>query len=424
MTTRREVGVVYAAGLFQGVALVTFPAASGILTSADFYGLSVGQYGSIFLPQAILAVTAALAGASLTRRLTTKTLLLVGLAADIGSMLLLLGSQALEGSGAVIAVLFLATSLLGLGFGLVVPALNTLAAAFFPSMVGRAVLILNALLGLGTALAPVLVAAFTGLGAWWGLPLSTAVFLAIVLVLSLRLPLDTRTTAAAAGAAEPLRIPRRFWLFAAATLVYGIVETLNGNWAVLDVTSNLQGSAAAGSLALTAFWGMVTVGRLLFAGIEKWIPERATYRALPLLLAVAFWWISSLEPGSASTAIVAFGLAGLGCSALLPLNISFGQQHLPTMVAAVSGALIAAYQIGYGIAAFGVPPLREATGLSLSQVFLVGAALAVAMAVLNALVLSGRPKGSSRTSTTPGAPDGSPPQAVPRPQALPEKGTP
>lgn len=55
------------------------------------------------------------------------------------------------------------------------PALNTLTAAFHPDRVNRSVLMLNTLLGLGTALAPVFVAVFVGLGFWWGLPLlSTA----------------------------------------------------------------------------------------------------------------------------------------------------------------------------------------------------------------------------------------------------------
>jgi MFS family permease len=64
-------------------------------------------------------------------------------------------------------ILLAATSFMGIGFGLTVPALNTFAAAFFPKKVDRAVLVLNALLGLGTALAPVFIALFVGLGIWW-----------------------------------------------------------------------------------------------------------------------------------------------------------------------------------------------------------------------------------------------------------------
>ena len=67
-------------------------------------------------------------------------------------------------------MLLLATTSLGIGFGLTVPALNTFTAAFFPQKIDSAVLVLNALLGLGTVLAPVFVAVFIGLGIWWGLP--------------------------------------------------------------------------------------------------------------------------------------------------------------------------------------------------------------------------------------------------------------
>ena len=80
-----------------------------------------------------------------------------------------------------------------MGFGLTVPALNTFTAAFYPDRIDGSVLILNALLGLGTALAPVFVAIFDGLGFWWGLPLMSTVLLGVLLVVSARLPLRTET---------------------------------------------------------------------------------------------------------------------------------------------------------------------------------------------------------------------------------------
>ena len=69
------------------------------------------------------------------------------------------------------------------------PALNTFAAAFHPGAVDRSILVLNALLGLGTVLAPVFVAIFVGLGFWWGLPVTSACLLVALIVVSLRLPL-------------------------------------------------------------------------------------------------------------------------------------------------------------------------------------------------------------------------------------------
>jgi hypothetical protein len=48
-----------------------------------------------------------------------------------------------------------------------------------------------------------------------------------------------------------------------------------------------------------------------------------TYHGLPFLLAGAFVLIAALPKASPVAAVAAFGLAGLGCSALLPLTISW-----------------------------------------------------------------------------------------------------
>jgi MFS family permease len=163
---------VYAAGLPQGIVLVTFPAASTVFTDPSEYDLSNTQYRTLFLPQVITAIAAALLGASLADRFGTKRVYLAGLFAGLLSMSILLVSTLFTDDQAVAyPLLLVATACLGVGFGLTVPALNTFAAAFHSDDVNRAILVLNALLGLGTVLAPVFVAIFVGLGFWWGLPL-------------------------------------------------------------------------------------------------------------------------------------------------------------------------------------------------------------------------------------------------------------
>jgi hypothetical protein len=69
MAKRSEIAAVYVAGVIQGMALVTFPAAGTIFTDAAHYAFSSTQYGGMFVPQAITAITAALLGAGLVRRL-------------------------------------------------------------------------------------------------------------------------------------------------------------------------------------------------------------------------------------------------------------------------------------------------------------------------------------------------------------------
>jgi len=380
MATRREAGVVKAAAVVQGIALVTFPAASGIFTSSSDYGLSSTAYGAMFVPQAVTAVASALLGAEWARRVGTRRVYLIGLTANLLSMSLLVVSSLLAShQGLAYGLLLLATTSLGVGFGFTVPALNTFTAAFNPTRVDPSVLVLNALLGLGTALAPLFVAVFVGLGFWWGLPVLTAALAAGLLLVSAPLPLHTGATDQDPGAPSGPRagIPSRFWIYAGFAFAYGICETMNGNWASLDM-KQLGASTTMASLALTAFWASVTLGRVLFAAIRARFPTRRTYHLLPFVLAGAFVGIASLPSGEPGIGVVAFALAGLGCSALLPLTISFGQEELVVMSASVAGGLIAFYQLGYGVAAFGAGPL-QASGIDLSALFAVTGLVAVAM---------------------------------------------
>jgi fucose permease len=397
MASKTERTAVNLAGLVQGIVLVTFPAVSTILTSKSAYGLSSTQYGAMFLPQVVTAVTTSLLGAALARGITTKRVYLIGLTLSAVSMGLLLGSALVKtDQSAAYPLLLVATGFLGAGFGLTVPVLNRYTSVFHPARVDSAVLVLNALLGLGTVLAPVLVAVFVGLGFWWGLPIVSGVLLVSLLVVSVRLPLQAAAHRSR-GARRAAGIPVRFWLYAAFAILYGICETMNGNWSQLDMTRQLGASATQASVALAVFWAMVTLGRVVFGAIGRWLPQHVTYCVLPFMLVAAFALVGVLPQHDAAAGIALFGLAGLGCSALLPLTISFGEKDLTTISAAMAGGVIAFYQLGYGIAAFGVGPVQKA-GVSLSAIFGGTAVVAAAMAVLSFAIVH-RP-GRSRPAGT------------------------
>lgn len=387
--SRTEIGLVYVAAVVQGLALVTFPAASSIFTSPDGFGFDSTRYGALFLPQVLLAILASAFAPRLARRWSLRRVLLAGLAGDIVSMTLLALSRLLLGMpDMAFGVLLLATGALGLGFGATVMALNTYAEAFFPKRADRAVLALNALLGLGTALAPVLVAIVVALGAWWLLPVVVACIAVLLFGVAYAQPLRLHVGNADADRPTSLNwidLPRRFWLYAAAVFVYGIVETLNGNWAMLYLSSERGVSAQGASFALAAFWVMVTVGRVLIALISQLVPPRWIYVALPALSLVVFQLASQVQ--SEAGGIIVFGLAGLACSGFLPLSISFAGGEFPRLSAVMAGGLIAFYQLGYGVAAFGIGPLQGLFGLSFSTVFAAGSVVAAPIIVIAWLII-------------------------------------
>ena len=395
---KTEQSLLLLVGVMQGVALVTFPAISGVLTGAQGYGLSNSAYGLIFLPQVIAAIASSLMGAQASRLWGAKKVLLWGLLADVASMAVLLFSiLVMHQPGLGLPLLMLATALMGFGFGGVVPVLNTFVADFQPTRVDQAVLMLNALLGLGTALAPALAALVVGPGIWWMLPL-------LVLVSAALLWLACRMQPFQLSAPNPEQVATpgarqlpygRLLLFVFVATLYGLSETLNGNWAVLLMSNHLDSPPQVSSLALTLFWTFVTLGRLLFSRFPKWFPPRLLLPGLPVFLAVIFAGISRLGQGNGDAGLALFALAGLGCSALLPLIISFGQKQLVQLGSSAAGVLIAFYQLGYGLAAFGGGTLQQSLKLSIASLFGWGAAVAITLAVLSAFITLRQPSGSA-----------------------------
>lgn len=74
----------------------------------------------------------------------------------------------------------------------------------------------------------------------------------------------------------------------------------------------------------------------------------------------------------------------------MPLTISFAQEQLITAGAVISGGVIGAHQVGYGIAAFGSGPLLDA-GVDLPTLFNIAAIAAVALAAIAFVLTSKRP---------------------------------
>jgi fucose permease len=381
------IGLLYFAGVVQGLALVTFPAAGPIFQNASGFHLSQTQYGAMFAPQVAFAILASALGPLFARGLGLRGVLLLGLGGDVAAMAMLSASPLLVGSPAAYILLLVATGALGLGFGATVMALNTLIEGLFPRRADGAVLALNALLGLGTALAPLLVAAFTALGAWWALPLAMASIAAMLLLaFAFRTAPLGPAYRAAGGDGGGL-----------AALLYGLVETLCGNWAAIYLSTERHVTARDASFALTAFWACVTLGRVLFAFVDRVLPAKWIYVALPLALAAVFQFIASAH--GATAGIFGFAAAGLACSAMLPLSVSFAGSEFPRRAASMSGDVIAIYQIGYGVAAFGVAPLRSLSGLSFGEVYALGGLFALSLAAVAAGLAMKSPV-SSRSGTS------------------------
>ncbi|HEV2673008.1 MAG TPA: MFS transporter [Aliidongia sp.] len=361
---KAAVAVVYAAALFQGLTLVSFPASSAILKQMN--GLSDSQYGAIFLPQVACAVLGALAGGSLVNRLGLVTIFVVTLLANGLSQLLLAVSAAVP-IGLAYPLILLGTAALGLGFGLGGGPLNSYPRLLFPTRGGSAILALHSVMGIGLTLGPLLVGYLAMRGYWLAFPLGLTVACLALLGLSagVGFPEDAPPLAAARAATiKPTSAPE-FWLFLGIAAVYAFAEGTFSNWAVIYVHESRGFSDGVATSSLAAFWAALVVGRLLVSALLLRIAPMVPWALLPILMIGAFLMLPIVA--TPTSAILGFALAGLACSAFFPLTVATASARFPQAVAFIASMLTAALMVGVGIASFVIGGLRDV--LSLEQLY-------------------------------------------------------
>ncbi|MFQ5986184.1 MAG: sugar MFS transporter [Thermoplasmata archaeon] len=384
------VTVVYLSAALQGVSLITPAAAAVIITSPEFHGLSNSQYGSTFLPMIIVAILASLYGPRLAARRGIRSVLRLGLLGNAAFMGLLASSSLAEAGAAAYGVLLAAMGALGLGFGLTMTAVNAYAVAFFPARADAAVTALHASLGVGTAVAPLLLGGFLVFGAWPAHPLTVLAVLLISFAFTVTLPrrLPPALTGSAATEHRARELPRRLFLYAGALILYATAEGTFSSWAVILVSAEKGFSLAAAGFALAAFWGMLTVGRIVAAVVFTRIRAEWFYPLSPIGITASFLLIPVVN-GEAAV-ILAFGLAGLSASFFAPLTYSFPSKEFPYIVTTVSGAMVASNMLGIGIGSLAVGVVSDFGAVDISTIYAFSAAYTVLLFVLAYYLARGR----------------------------------
>lgn len=383
---RIEILCIYLTGLFQGLVLVTVPAASLVFTGVSGkFGFSSGEYGLLFVPQVLTAIIASLGGPFFARKYGMKAVYRAGLLFNILAMALIAASQLASGNHhTAYTLVILGTTFVGAGFGSTLPTINVYAVNFFPKNPASALTVLHTLLGTGTALAPFLVTIFVEKTGWWLLPVVITAALIVLLAGAFILPLKderaiTATPLKPAGSHEFL--PVRVRLFMLIVFLYGFCETIFGNWAIIFLNKEKGVQIEEAGYALAAFWVMVSLGRLLISILSVWVSPRWVYRILPFLITFSLAAVS--RASSPLAGILLFGLAGLSCSGFFPLTFSFGQKGFESIAERVSGWIMASYMLGYGLAAYGIGKIVELTHASLGSWYINSIAVGLGIVILS-----------------------------------------
>jgi len=354
---------IYGSGFLQGVALVLYPAAGNIFTNEAYHGLSSSEFGVLFTPQIIFAIISALSASRLAEKYSMKKVMIWGLMANLLSMLAFAGSAFCIGSSSLpLWTLLFGTAMLGAGFGFTITALNPFAYNLFPGKEASAVTGMHIFLGLGTTSSALILTSFQNMGFWWGAGILIAVLVAGMLIFVIPTILTLPDKEEQVETSDKKSIPLRVWLYALVIFLYAFSEATFGNWGTIYLQKEAGLSVGQAALGLSIFWAAITVGRVLFTFLALKMNTTWLYLIAPFLVAVVFFILPNFEGDTLNLAGMALG--GLGLSFFFPNTISIATDEFPQSSAVVSGALVAAIQVGTGVSANVVGLLTDSFSLA------------------------------------------------------------
>ena len=341
------IACIYLAGFLQGSAFVLIPALGNTLAAAPYH-FSSSAYALLFLPQTAGAIIGAAAAGGVQRRLGMGRLFRLGLLANLLAMLLLLAAA--HGSGQPAYALLLAESLLlGLGFGWTLAAINHYSAHFFSRSASTAITLLNAVIGGATALSPLILSALQAQSSWSVWPLALAIGFAVAWLP--RLP-------EAGDDARSVFWPRGIFPFVLVVLIYAICEGSFGSWASVYLSADKHLGNHAGTLALSAFWGSMTLFRAVLAPLpQRWISRRCLLLVSAAGIAACFAALSWLS--GRWVLVGAFALAGAASSIYYPFVMGLSLARFPRQQTQVAGLVVAALMVGEGLGSYGLGLLQH-----------------------------------------------------------------
>ncbi len=356
----RKIISVYFSAFLAGISLVMYPAAGSIFTSDDYHGLSSSQFGSIFIPQIILAIITSLSAPKLAEKWGMKKVMLMGLFALIMSNALLSASHIFMSGHLDYGLILIGTGFLGAGFGFTITALNPFAYNLFPGRETSAVTAMHIMLGAGTAAASLFLNYFVSIEKWYFAPLIIVILLFLIIIFTYPIPLSIPKSENEDS--DNKKIPTKIWLFVIAVFLYGACEATLGNWGTIFLEKSGGLSATDAALGLSLFWGFIAIGRILFTFYALRYPTRWVLVVAPVIVSVVFYFLPNLNGQSLLLGSMALG--GLGMSIIFPVSISIATEQFPKYAALISGLLVAAIQLGTGFSSNLIGLLNDSMSLS------------------------------------------------------------
>jgi MFS family permease len=378
---------IYSGPFLEGAVAVIFAVYTRRFLAPYHYGLTLPQYGFLFLPLIIAAIVATLFAASLGRRCRAVLGYGVGLSCSLTGMALLIATEWAIRLPVTYPLLLVSAAFVGAGLGLSFPYVRCYAISLKPLHARRQIIRVNALLAAGFVAAPLYALATFGTSVWWSLP----VLLAVLLIAQMLLSRSLRTPPDGAPPRHAERpVPARFHAYPGLALLYGLCAV-----ACITAPRYLTGMVPSdGHLHLlvvmeAAFWAALVQGcRVVFAIIDGMKSRQQVANIGVFMVGIVLLVLSFVMSRYDLMHTGIYVLAAVGCAALLPVDTRPGNEYVAVFPLAVTAGVFALFPAGIGLSRFGYDIVTRA-GISSLGIFL-GLALlgAAACIVLLPIIMS------------------------------------
>jgi len=265
----------------------------------------------------------------------------------------------------------------GLGFGVAEVALNTLLINIGGERRSNLLNFTHLFFGVGSFVAPPLVAHAVAAGASWRSCFAVAALaMAAVGIGWSRLHVDHVTVPAAApGGGGRAARSRLGYLLAALLGVYVGVEMGLGGWLTKYMVSERRVSLTYAGNVLSLYWMGLAAGRLALSALSHRFGETALLLGLTLVSALAL--PAAVLAPAAWMAVLGFAVTGLGFSGVFPVVIALGGRHHPHDTAGITSVMITGAGLGGIVVPWAMSAIADAAGLRAGMIFyaLMGASM-------------------------------------------------
>jgi fucose permease len=277
---------------------------------------------------------------------------------------------------------------LGLGSGAVDSGLNAYAASAFGP---RHMNWLHAFFGLGVAIGPLIMTAVLQAGhSWrWGYAIVAASQVLLAIAFGLRVKAwgqrrpDPQAAAPAGGRGRATLALPAVWVGALSFALYVAIEVGAGLWAFLLLTEGRGLGVAAAGICVSAYWGALFVGRIVFGLVAERIGSRSVL-TMGLLGMLAGTVLVAL-PAPAAVTVAGLVIIGFAAAPIFPLMTlttadRVGEDHADRAI----GLQIGAAGLGAAVIPAGIGRILEVYGVQLlGPTLVVGAVLLFVLHLLS-----------------------------------------